>query len=57
MGEEELHIQQIHLKTKVYSTHLQSLQDLEQRIVHECNPITLEMLYNVREHFQQSTAT
>lgn len=39
-------------KTKMYSTYFESLEDLQQRIVHECDLITPEMLITVRGHFQ-----
>nr|XP_018913457.1 PREDICTED: uncharacterized protein LOC109041542 [Bemisia tabaci] len=41
-----------HLKSKVYETAPQSIQELKQRIVDECAKITPEMLRDVRSAFQ-----
>lgn len=43
-----------HLKSKIYKTQPQSLNDLRQRIIDECRAITPEMLHNVRERFEQN---
>ena len=42
-----------HLKSKIYATQPESLQDLRNRITHECQQITPDILRNVREHFEQ----
>lgn len=41
-----------HLKTKVYATQPESLEDLRARIVRECRLVTPEMFSNVRRRFQ-----
>lgn len=43
-----------HLKSKIYSTEPESLEDLRQRIVNECRQITPEHLQNVRNRFEQN---
>nr|CAH7745775.1 unnamed protein product [Callosobruchus chinensis] len=42
-----------HLKSKIYATQPESLLDLRNRITHECQQITPDILRNVREHFEQ----
>jgi len=42
-----------HLKSKIYATEPESLDDLRNRITNECQRITPDMLRNVREHFRQ----
>lgn len=42
-----------HLKTKIYATKVESLEDLRNRIVNECHQITPNILNNVRRHFEQ----
>lgn len=43
-----------HLKTKIYATQPDSLEDLRQRIINECRLVTPEMLQNVRQRFEQN---
>lgn len=43
-----------HLKSKIYSTQPDSIEDLRRRIVNECRQITPEMLQNVRHRFEQN---
>lgn len=43
-----------HLKSKIYATQPESLDDLRNRIINECRQITPQMLNNVRERFQQN---
>uniref|UniRef100_V5G5F0 Transposable element Tc3 transposase n=1 Tax=Anoplophora glabripennis TaxID=217634 RepID=V5G5F0_ANOGL len=42
------------LKTKIYATQTDSLEDLRQRIINECRLVTPEMLQNVRQRFEQN---
>lgn len=43
-----------YLKSKIYATQPESLDDLRNRIINECRQITPEMLRNVRERFEQN---
>lgn len=43
-----------HLKSKIYATQPESLDDLRNRIINECRQITPQILSNVRERFQQN---
>lgn len=43
-----------HLKSKIYATECDSLEELRQRIIDECRRITPEMLENVRQKFEQN---
>lgn len=42
------------LKSKIYTTPLASLEDLGQRITHDCREITPEKLHNVRKRSQKN---
>lgn len=43
-----------HLKSKVYTTEPESLEELRRRIVEECHQITPQILQNVRQRFEQN---
>ncbi|KAL3265703.1 hypothetical protein HHI36_009906 [Cryptolaemus montrouzieri] len=43
-----------HLKSEIYATKSESLDDLRIRIINECRQIGPEMLSNVRERFEQN---
>jgi len=43
-----------HLKSKVFSTKPNSIQDLQERITTECRKITADILENVRNRFEQN---
>lgn len=43
-----------HIKSKVYSTPPDTLEDLRRRIIHECREVTPQMLQNVRHRFEDN---
>lgn len=43
-----------HLKSKIYNPRPQSLDDLRQRIINECQQVSPEILHNVRNRFEQN---